>query len=115
MSPEERYHVCQHRGWWRVYAPGGGKVSEYLHREDAVKEMYRLNGWGQPKKPTSKMNKDQFIEDVRLMRKYQKDYFKTRSSEALRYAKNMEKRIDAALEKMDKEQVDKSNPQLFNG
>jgi hypothetical protein len=56
---------------------------------------------------------DQFINEVRLMRKWQREYFKTRSPEALRYAKSYEKRVDEALERIEQEKERKNNPRLF--
>lgn len=58
-------------------------------------------------------NLQQFIDNVRTMRKWQKEYFKTRSSEALRWSKDMERRVDADLKAIDEEIQTKNNPQLF--
>ncbi len=44
------------------------------------------------------MNDDEFRDLVRRMRKCQKDYFKTRDTTVLRESKDLERRVDAALE-----------------
>lgn len=55
----------------------------------------------------------QLIALVRDMRKWQKEYFKTRSPEALRWSKDMERRVDAELKAFDEKESKKYNPQLF--
>lgn len=49
----------------------------------------------------------EFVEAVRKMRQFQKDYFATRDPNTLCYARRAEKEIDAMLEKI-------SNPSLFD-
>ena len=46
------------------------------------------------------MNPREFFDKVALMRKMQKEYFKTRSSLDLRQAKTLEKEIDAEIERV---------------
>lgn len=46
------------------------------------------------------MNAKEFFDKVALMRKMQKEYFKTRSSLDLRQAKTLEKEIDAEIERV---------------
>lgn len=43
------------------------------------------------------MNNQEFTELVREMRQAQKDYFRTRSREALEKSKQLEKAVDAVL------------------
>ena len=40
---------------------------------------------------------EDFVEQVRAMRQAQKEYFKTKSHEALRRAKNLERQVDYIL------------------
>lgn len=49
----------------------------------------------------------EFVDAVRKMRQFQKDYFATRDPNTLCYARRAEKEIDAMLEKI-------SNPSLFD-
>ena len=46
------------------------------------------------------MKPREFFDKVALMRKMQKEYFKTRSSLDLRQAKTLEKEIDAEIERV---------------
>lgn len=48
------------------------------------------------------MNNKQFFDKVAAMRKYQKEYFRTRSSVALRNSKALEKEIDQEIERVQK-------------
>lgn len=48
------------------------------------------------------MNAKQFFQNVVLMRKAQKEYFKTRSPLALQDSKILEKAIDAEIERVQK-------------
>ena len=43
------------------------------------------------------MNAKQFFDRVTIMRKYQKEYFRTRSQAALRLSKAVENEIDAEI------------------
>jgi hypothetical protein len=97
---------------WDIYDPNGHKVEDRPTREGARKRVYELNGWKYVN-PLTKANMDQFVNEVRLMRKWQREYFRTRSSEALRYAKGQEKRVDEALERIEQEKEKKNNPKLF--
>lgn len=107
-SKTPRYTYHRWRGKWCVHDLQGVKIREFYHQEDARKLVYQLNGW-----KSDMSTKEQLISDVRLMRRYQKDYFRTRSQESLRYAKSMEKRVDAALEQIDRERSDSVCPKLF--
>lgn len=52
------YHFGRHRSLWGIwqceYASNNGSSSRFVKDvytyEDAVKETYRLNGWGTPKR-----------------------------------------------------------------
>ena len=52
------YHFGRHRRAWGIWvcdfanngATSSAFVKDVYSYEDAVKETYRLNGWGQPKK-----------------------------------------------------------------
>lgn len=46
------------------------------------------------------MNKRQFFEKVALMREAQKEYFRTRSHDALRKSKALEAEIDAEINRV---------------
>lgn len=46
------------------------------------------------------MNKRQFFEKVSLMRETQKEYFRTRSHDALRKSKALEAEIDAEIKRV---------------
>jgi hypothetical protein len=56
------YHVCQLRNSWCVYvythvtatSNSAEKVDSFPYFQDAIIEMYKLNGWGQPKNITKK-------------------------------------------------------------
>lgn len=48
------------------------------------------------------MDAKQFFDKVAAMRRYQKDYFRTRSSVALRNSKALEKEIDQEIERVQK-------------
>lgn len=43
------------------------------------------------------MNAKQFFDRVTIMRKYQKEYFRTRSQSALKLSKSLELEIDAEI------------------
>lgn len=58
-------------------------------------------------------NLQQFAERVRVMRKFQKEYFKSRDYNVLPQAKAMEQEVDKALKEiLDKQKVEQ--PNLFN-
>lgn len=46
------------------------------------------------------MNAKQFFDRVTIMRKYQKEYFRTRSQSALKLSKSLELEIDAEIERV---------------
>lgn len=46
------------------------------------------------------MNARQFFDRVVMMRKFQKDYFRTRSRTALQQSKALEREIDAEIERV---------------
>lgn len=53
-----------------------------------------------------------FYNTVVLMRRYQREYFRTKSSSALQYSKNYEKIIDEEIKRVEKLQQEKQNPKL---
>lgn len=63
------------------------------------------------------MNAKQFFDRVTIMRKYQKEYFRTRSQAALRLSKAVENEIDAEIVRvnaiMGKEQKEPIQKNLF--
>ena len=64
-----------------------------------------------------KMNAKQFFDRVTIMRKYQKEYFRTRSQAALKLSKALELEIDAEITRvnalMEKEQKEPIQKNLF--
>ncbi len=40
-----KYYYLPRFTWWNVYNESGTKVSEFRTKEEARKEVYRLNGW----------------------------------------------------------------------
>lgn len=46
------------------------------------------------------MNARQFFDRVAMMRRFQKDYFRTRSRSALQQSKALEREIDAEIERV---------------
>lgn len=63
------------------------------------------------------MNAKQFFDRVTIMRKYQKEYFRTRSQAALKLSKASELEIDAEITRvnalMEKEQKEPIQKNLF--
>ena len=63
------------------------------------------------------MNAKQFFDSVTIMRKYQKEYFRTRSQAALKLSKAVEREIDAEITRvnalMEKEQKEPIQKNLF--
>ena len=63
------------------------------------------------------MNAKQFFDRVTIMRKYQKEYFRTRSQSALKLSKALELEIDAEITRvnalMEKEQKEPIQQNLF--
>ena len=63
------------------------------------------------------MNAKQFFDRVTIMRKYQKEYFRTRSQAALKLSKALEFEIDAEITRvnalMEKEQKEPIQQNLF--
>lgn len=58
------------------------------------------------------MNPREFFDKVSLMRKAQKEYFRTRSSRALTDSRRLEKEIDAEIERANKVMVERLNPKM---
>ena len=56
------YHVCRSKAGWCVYqynhvtetSSSSSKIDSFPYFENAIIEMYKLNGWGQPKNITKK-------------------------------------------------------------
>ena len=59
------------------------------------------------------MNAKQFFDTVSRLRDKQKEYFRTRSSSALRESKQLEKQIDNEIERVKQVLLDKRSPKLF--
>ena len=58
------------------------------------------------------MNARTFFNTVVLMRRYQREYFRTKSSSVLQYSKNYEKIIDEEIKRVEKLQQEKQNLKL---
>lgn len=58
------------------------------------------------------MNPREFFDKVSLMRKAQKEYFRTRSSRALTDSRRLEKEIDAEIERANKVMAERLNPKM---
>lgn len=56
------YHFCHKRNMWSIYqyitvtetGSIARHIEDYGYFEDAVKAVYRLNGWGEPKNITKR-------------------------------------------------------------
>lgn len=56
------YHFCRHRGTWGIFqytsvsetGSQSSHISNCFNFESALKETYRLNGWGEPKNITKR-------------------------------------------------------------
>lgn len=59
------------------------------------------------------MDAKAFFDLVVKMREHQKDYFRTRSKSALSYSRDLEKRVDAEIDRVKKVLHEKQNPKLF--
>jgi hypothetical protein len=59
------------------------------------------------------MNAKQFFDTVSRLRDKQKEYFRTRSSSALRESKQLEKQIDDEIERVRQVLLDQRSPKLF--
>ena len=59
------------------------------------------------------MNAKEFFSLVKEMRLQQKEYFKTRSSDALKKSKALEKRVDDEIERVEKVMNEKKQGCLF--
>lgn len=59
------------------------------------------------------MDAKDFFDLVVKMREKQKEYFRTRSSSSLSHSKDLEKRVDAEIDRVNKILYDKQNPKLF--
>lgn len=65
------------------------------------------------------MNNRQFFERVKMMRHFQKEYFKTRSRTALQQSKALEREIDEEIDRVNRllnlpEYKQPETPNLFN-
>ena len=49
MESKGEYHFSRHHKWWRIRDSRGQCIKEVRTYEEAVRETYRLNGWGEPK------------------------------------------------------------------
>lgn len=58
------------------------------------------------------MNPREFFDKVSLMRKAQKEYFRTRSSRALTDSRRLEKEVDAEIERANKVMTERLNPKM---
>ena len=58
------------------------------------------------------MTSREFFDKVSLMRKAQKEYFRTRSSRALTDSRRLEKEIDAEIERANKVMTERLNPKM---
>lgn len=58
------------------------------------------------------MSPREFFDKVSLMRKAQKEYFRTRSSRALTDSRRLEKEIDAEIERANKVMTERLNPKM---
>lgn len=58
------------------------------------------------------MNPREFFDKVSLMRKAQKEYFRTRSSRALTDSRRLEKEVDAEIERANKVMAERLNPKM---
>ena len=58
------------------------------------------------------MNPREFFDKVSLMRKAQKEYFRTRSSRALTDSRRLEKEVDAEIERANKVMTERLNPKI---
>lgn len=58
------------------------------------------------------MNPREFFDKVSLMRKAQKEYFRTRSSRARTDSRRLEKEIDAEIERANKVITERLNPKI---
>lgn len=64
---------------------------------------------------SSNMTPETFFRHVERLRAAQKEYFRTRSSEALRTSKRLEREVDAEIERVNKILNERRNPLLnFN-
>lgn len=59
------------------------------------------------------MNAKEFFNLVSQMRTTQKDYFRTRSKYALDKSKDLEKRVDAEIERVKELLYERENPKIF--
>lgn len=58
------------------------------------------------------MNPREFFDKVSLMRKAQKEYFRTRSGRSLTDSRRLEKEIDAEIERANKVMAERLNPKM---
>lgn len=58
------------------------------------------------------MNPREFFDKVSMMRKAQKEYFRTRSSRALTDSRRLEKEIDAEIARANKVMTERLNPKM---
>lgn len=58
------------------------------------------------------MSPKEFFDKVCRMRKAQKEYFRTKSGRALNESKQLEREIDAEIERVEKVIEEKNNPKM---
>lgn len=59
------------------------------------------------------MNPKDFFDLVSKMRAKQKEYFKTKSTESLRHSKDLERRVDEEIKRVNDYMNEQMNPKLF--
>ena len=59
------------------------------------------------------MDAKEFFNLVSRMHAAQKDYFKTRSKSSLEQSKDLEKRVDAEIQRVNNILFERTNPKLF--
>ena len=50
MKSNAKYRIRRHRRWWEIRNNQGIFIKNVFSYEEAVREVYRLNGWGEPKR-----------------------------------------------------------------
>lgn len=62
MEKVGQFHFCRHRGGWGIFqytlvsetGSQSSHITSCVDFESALKETYRLNGWGEPKSITKR-------------------------------------------------------------
>ena len=49
MKSKGKYHFGRHRRLWGIWDDQGIFLKDVFSYEEAVREVYKLNGWGEPK------------------------------------------------------------------